>query len=82
LLLDFGSREASWLITHIDRVKLEVQIECDMSVTGSVCIWRASGHVERFADYMVKDAVTGECFRADHLIEGMYSVKLGKKIRL
>jgi len=26
--------------------------------------------VERFADYMVKDAKTGECFRADHLIEG------------
>jgi len=26
--------------------------------------------VERFADFMVKDAKTGECFRADHLIEG------------
>lgn len=31
---------------------------------------RASGHVERFADYMCKDEKTGECFRADHLIEG------------
>lgn len=30
---------------------------------------RASGHVDRFADYMVRDVVTGECFRADHLIE-------------
>jgi len=37
-----------------------------------MCIWRASGHVERFADYMVKDAKTGECFRADHLIEGKW----------
>ena len=30
---------------------------------------RASGHMERFSDYMVKDEVTGECFRADHLLE-------------
>lgn len=30
---------------------------------------RASGHVDRFADLMVKDAVNGECFRLDHLIK-------------
>ena len=30
---------------------------------------RASGHVDRFTDFMVKDEVTGECFRADHLLE-------------
>ena len=30
---------------------------------------RASGHVERFSDWMVKDVVTGECYRADHLLE-------------
>jgi glycyl-tRNA synthetase (class II) len=36
----------------------------------SVCYFRTSGHVDRFADYMVKDLKTGECFRADHLIEG------------
>ena len=35
--------------------------------------FRASGHVERFADYMVKDLKNGECFRADHLIEGQFS---------
>lgn len=33
-------------------------------------LFRASGHVDRFADFMVKDVKTGECFRADHLIEG------------
>jgi len=31
---------------------------------------RTSGHVERFTDLMVKDTVTGECLRADHLLEG------------
>lgn len=30
---------------------------------------RASGHVERFADLMVKDTKNGQCFRADHLLE-------------
>jgi glycyl-tRNA synthetase (class II) len=33
--------------------------------------FRASGHVDRFMDFMVKDVKTGECFRADHLIEGI-----------
>lgn len=31
--------------------------------------YRASGHVDRFSDWMVKDLKTGECFRADHLIK-------------
>lgn len=31
--------------------------------------FRASGHVDRFADLMVKDTVNGECFRLDHLIK-------------
>lgn len=31
---------------------------------------RTSGHVEKFADYMVKDVKNGECFRADHLLKG------------
>lgn len=30
---------------------------------------RASGHVDRFADLMVKDVKNGECFRLDHLIK-------------
>ena len=35
---------------------------------------RASGHVDRFADYMVKDVKTGDCYRADHLLEGHLSI--------
>ena len=31
--------------------------------------FRASGHIDRFADLMVKDEKTGECFRLDHLIK-------------
>lgn len=32
-------------------------------------MFRASGHVDRFADLMTKDLKTGECFRLDHLIK-------------
>jgi glycyl-tRNA synthetase len=37
-------------------------------VTPSVVL-EASGHVERFTDFMVQDAVTKDCHRADHLLE-------------
>ncbi|VDN36064.1 unnamed protein product [Gongylonema pulchrum] len=36
---------------------------------GLVRVAIASGHVDRFSDWMVKDLKTGECFRADHLIK-------------
>ena len=32
-------------------------------------VLKTSGHVDRFADYMVKDLVNGDIFRADHLIK-------------
>lgn len=32
-------------------------------------VLRASGHVDRFSDFLVKDVVTNECFRLDHLIK-------------
>lgn len=35
----------------------------------TVIFYRTSGHVDRFADYMVKDVKNGECFRLDHLIK-------------
>lgn len=37
----------------------------------NILLYRASGHVDRFTDIMVKDKKTGDCFRADHLLEGM-----------
>eukprot|EP00499_Haloplacidia_sp_CaronLabIsolate_P015083 CAMPEP_0196775576 /NCGR_PEP_ID=MMETSP1104-20130614/4107_1 /TAXON_ID=33652 /ORGANISM="Cafeteria sp., Strain Caron Lab Isolate" /LENGTH=734 /DNA_ID=CAMNT_0042145745 /DNA_START=12 /DNA_END=2216 /DNA_ORIENTATION=- len=32
-------------------------------------VLKASGHVDKFADLMVKDVETGECYRADKLLE-------------
>src|ERR1700722_3065375 len=31
-------------------------------------VFIASGHIDKFDDKMVRDKVTGECYRADHLV--------------
>jgi len=47
----------------------EQMLEVDCTVLTPEPILAASGHVERFADFMVKDLKNGECFRLDHLIK-------------
>jgi len=47
----------------------EHMLEVDCTVLTPEPILAASGHVERFADLMVKDLNNGECFRLDHLIK-------------
>lgn len=44
-----------------------LEVECP-AVTPEVVL-KASGHVDRFTDFMVSDASTGDCHRADHLLE-------------
>jgi glycyl-tRNA synthetase len=44
-----------------------LEVECP-AVTPEVVL-KASGHVDRFTDFMVTDAKTGDCYRADHLLE-------------
>lgn len=46
-----------------------LEIECP-AVTPEPVL-RASGHVDRFTDFMVTDIVTGDCHRADHLLESI-----------
>ena len=61
-------------------VLAEQMLEVDCTVLTPEPVLRASGHVERFSDYMVRDTVTDECFRADHLLEkALERVKGDKK---
>lgn len=39
----------------------------------------ASGHVAKFEDLMVKDTLTGSCYRADKLITDFIEAKLAKE---
>ncbi|KAK4708626.1 hypothetical protein R3W88_029551 [Solanum pinnatisectum] len=57
---------------------LEVDCPC---VTPEVVL-KASGHVEKFTDLMVKDEKTGTCYRADHLLKDFCKEKLEKDFSL
>jgi glycyl-tRNA synthetase (class II) len=39
-------------------------------------VLKASGHVDRFTDFMVTDTKTGDCYRADHLLEAAIEAAL------
>lgn len=49
----------------VEENMLELQGTC---LTPDVVL-RASGHVDKFSDMLVKDVQTGDCFRADHLLK-------------
>ncbi|ELU17836.1 hypothetical protein CAPTEDRAFT_171846 [Capitella teleta] len=57
----------------------EQMLEVDTSILTPEVVLKASGHVERFADFMCKDEKNGECFRADHLIEAHFEKLLADK---
>ncbi|WIA35437.1 hypothetical protein OEZ86_003878 [Tetradesmus obliquus] len=51
-----------------------LEVECP-AVTPEAVL-KASGHVERFTDFMVTDVKTGDCYRADHLLEAAIEAAL------
>merc|ERR1719361_2374552 len=58
----------------------EQMLEVDCTMLTPETVLKASGHVDRFADLMVKDLKNGECFRLDHLIKApLEKVKSDKK---
>ena len=65
----FWWREMTQL--HDDIVGLDAAILMHPSV------WKASGHVDSFADMMVEDTVTNERYRWDHLTEQQRADKIG-----
>mmetsp|Transcript_11894 Transcript_11894/g.29104 ORF Transcript_11894/g.29104 Transcript_11894/m.29104 type:complete len:684 (-) Transcript_11894:290-2341(-) len=50
-------------------VLAESMLEMECTCLTPEVVLKTSGHVERFTDLMVKDPVSGECFRADKLLE-------------
>uniref|UniRef100_A0A915Q5H2 Glycine--tRNA ligase n=1 Tax=Setaria digitata TaxID=48799 RepID=A0A915Q5H2_9BILA len=73
-LYDFGPMGCAMKANMIDLwrnhfILEENMLEVDCSVLTPETVLKASGHVDRFSDWMVKDLKTGECFRADHVIK-------------
>ncbi|KAH7100023.1 glycyl-tRNA synthetase [Auriculariales sp. MPI-PUGE-AT-0066] len=54
----------------------EGMYELDTTITTPAPVFQTSGHVERFADWMVKDNVTGDVLRADHLVKNVLGARL------
>ena len=51
-------------------------LEVDTTIMTPAPVFETSGHVARFADWMVKDVKTGEVLRADHLVESVLEARL------
>lgn len=51
-------------------------LELDTTIMTPSVVFETSGHVARFADWMVKDAKNGEVLRADHLVGGVLETRL------
>lgn len=48
----------------------EDMLEVDTTILTPHDVLKTSGHVDKFTDLMVRDTVTGDFHRADHLVEG------------
>ncbi|CAE5958849.1 unnamed protein product [Arabidopsis arenosa] len=65
---------------HFVREEKMLEIECTC-VTPEVVL-KASGHVDKFTDVMVKDVTTGAPYRADHLVKDYCNEKLEKDVTI
>lgn len=54
----------------------ESMLELDTTIMTPAPVFETSGHVARFADWMVKDVKTGEVLRADHLVKNVLQARL------
>ena len=54
----------------------EHMLELDTTIMTPAPVFETSGHVARFADWMVKDSKTGDVLRADHLVKNVLEARL------
>lgn len=54
----------------------EDMLELDTTIMTLADVLKTSGHVDKFADWMVKDVQNGEIYRADHLVEAVLEARL------
>ncbi|KAF5741222.1 Glycyl-tRNA synthetase / glycine--tRNA ligase [Tripterygium wilfordii] len=60
----------------------ENMLEVDCPCVTPELVLKASGHVDKFTDLMVKDEKTGTCYRADHLVKDYCNEKLQKDLSI
>lgn len=80
-LYDFGPPGCALQANVVDTwrkhfILEEDMLEVDCTMLTPHEVFKTSGHVDKFADWMCKDLKTGEIFRADHLVEEVLEVRL------
>lgn len=80
-LYDYGPPGSSLQANIIAEWRKHFIVEEHMLEIDSTCItpapvFETSGHVARFADWMVKDTKTGDVLRADHLVKNVLEARL------
>jgi glycyl-tRNA synthetase len=80
-LYDFGPPGSALLANIVDQWRKhyiieEDMLELDTTIMTLSDVLKTSGHVDKFADWMVKDVQTHEIFRADHLVEAVLEARL------
>ncbi|CAI5490953.1 unnamed protein product [Closterium sp. Naga37s-1] len=60
----------------------ENMLEVDCPCVTPDAVLRASGHVDKFTDLMVKDVKTQACYRADHLLKDHLGELLEKEVTM
>ena len=74
----FNSQAAMVDLWRKHFVLAENMLEMECTCLTPEVVLKTSGHVDRFTDLMVKDLQTGECFRADKLLEDAIDALLEK----
>ena len=54
----------------------ENMLELDCTALTPEDVFKTSGHVDKFSDWMCKDPKTGDYLRADHLVENVLEARL------
>lgn len=80
-LYDYGPPGSALQANIIDQWRKhfiieEGMLELDTTIMTPSPVFETSGHVARFADWMVKDTKTGDVLRADHLVKNVLENRL------
>ncbi|AWX43007.1 Glycine--tRNA ligase [Metamycoplasma cloacale] len=74
---DYGNL-ATQMMTEIKRlwvrefIKRENNYQIDSKIITNPLVWKASGHIDNFADYLIENKVNGKRYRADHIVKDLF----------
>lgn len=80
-LYDYGPSGAALMSNLVQHWRThfiieEEMLELDTTIMTLSDVLKTSGHVDKFADWMVKDLKSGEIYRADHMVENVLEARL------